>query len=181
MVDHSGHRARLKQALRENGLSGFAPHEVIELILYCALPRRDVNELAHRLDDEFGGISGLLKADREALISRGGLSENTAEIILAVGDCVRAYAEFDGEGDVFIRTMADAERFAASNPGKMLALLDSGRRVIFSSRLPDENADRYIYSHAVIYDASGVLVTGKTENETLRKRILELGMEFVNV
>ena len=39
--DHSGHRARLKSAYAQNGLSGFAPHEALELALYSLLPRRE--------------------------------------------------------------------------------------------------------------------------------------------
>ena len=62
---------KILDSLRENGLSSFSPHEVIELMLYTALPRRDVNELAHRLDDAFGGVKGLLDASESELIGAG--------------------------------------------------------------------------------------------------------------
>ena len=46
---HDGHRARKKALFRQSGLDGFADHEVLELVLYYAIPRRDTNETAHRL------------------------------------------------------------------------------------------------------------------------------------
>ena len=33
-ADHSGHRARMKKKLREQGLDVFEPHEVLEILLY---------------------------------------------------------------------------------------------------------------------------------------------------
>ena len=41
---HDGHRARKKEQFRQHGLDGFADHEVLELLLYYAIPRRDINE-----------------------------------------------------------------------------------------------------------------------------------------
>ena len=46
---HEGHRARMKKKLLENGERSLADHELLEVLLYYAIPRRDTNELAHRL------------------------------------------------------------------------------------------------------------------------------------
>lgn len=176
-VDHSGHRARLKRALRENGLSSFASHEVIEILLYSALPRRDVNELAHRLDDTFGGIEGLLKADMKALMEKGGLSENTAQFITAVGGCVRAYAEKGIEGKV-ISTLKDAQNCLTG--GRVMALLSSGRRVIFTSVIPETDGDKFIFTRALIYDAAGVIVMG-AHFEGLKESLALTGTEYTEI
>ena len=53
---HDGHRARKKEQFRQHGLDGFADHEVLELLLYYAIPRRDTNETAHRLLQKFGSL-----------------------------------------------------------------------------------------------------------------------------
>lgn len=45
---HEGHRARMKKKLLENGERSLADHELLEVLLYYAIPRRDTNELAHR-------------------------------------------------------------------------------------------------------------------------------------
>ena len=40
---HSGHRKRMRQRYLSQGLEGFSDHEVLELLLYYAIPRGDVN------------------------------------------------------------------------------------------------------------------------------------------
>ena len=74
---HKGHRQRLKQRFIENGLNGFAEHEIIELLLYYAIPVRDVNEIAHNLINHFGSLQKVLNADYETLkdLNSGELEE----------------------------------------------------------------------------------------------------------
>ena len=57
---HDGHRQRMKDRLLTSGLASFSEHEIIELLLYYAIPYRDVNELAHTLTTRFGGWTGVL-------------------------------------------------------------------------------------------------------------------------
>ena len=49
---HKGHRERMRQRFLVEGAKGFADHELLELLLYYAVPRGDVNPLAHRLQQE---------------------------------------------------------------------------------------------------------------------------------
>ena len=60
--EHAGHRQRMRERFRQQGLQGFAPHEVLELILFYAIPQRNVNPLAHRLLDQFGSLHAVLDA-----------------------------------------------------------------------------------------------------------------------
>ena len=48
---HDGHRERLKQSFIEHGLDAMNDITALELLLFYAVPRRDTNELAHRLLD----------------------------------------------------------------------------------------------------------------------------------
>jgi DNA repair protein RadC len=65
--DGTGHRARLRGRLLENGGDALLDHELIEYLLTLAIPRRDTKPLAKRLLHDFGGISGLLSADPVAI------------------------------------------------------------------------------------------------------------------
>ena len=47
--DVLGHRARLRQRLLEGGPAGIADYEMLELVLFRAIPQRDVKPLAKRL------------------------------------------------------------------------------------------------------------------------------------
>jgi DNA repair protein RadC len=79
--DHSGHRARLRKRLAEQGGDGLLDHELIEYLLALAIPRRDTKPLAKALLAEFGGIGGLLSADGEALARIPGMGETSIAAI----------------------------------------------------------------------------------------------------
>ncbi len=83
---HDGHRKRLKARYTETGITGLRDHEMLELLLTYAIPRRDVNELAHELIERFGSLDGVLSADISQLASVNGVSEHTAILIRLVRD-----------------------------------------------------------------------------------------------
>lgn len=78
---HAGHRERVKTRFLENGIQSMARHEMIELLLFFGIPRKDTNELAHRLLDHFGSLSALLSASYEELVSVQGMTHNAAVLI----------------------------------------------------------------------------------------------------
>ena len=88
MSIHDGHRQRLKNRFREEGLDHFEEHEVLELLLYHAIPRRDTNPTAHELLDRFGSLSQVLEARPEELAKVPGMGDSAAtflSLITAVG------------------------------------------------------------------------------------------------
>ena len=69
---HENHRARVRTAYIERGeLKGMHEHEILELLLFYAIKRRDVNPLAHRLIDRFGSLKGVLGASVNELCAAG--------------------------------------------------------------------------------------------------------------
>lgn len=88
---HRGHRNRLRARFLRQGLSGFDQHHMLELLLFYAIPRRDVNELAHQLILRYGSLSGVFDADADELIRGAGLSDNTAALIKLVPALAREY------------------------------------------------------------------------------------------
>jgi len=75
--DNSGHRARLRQRLLEQGSEALLDHELVEYLLALAIPRRDTKPLAKALLHEFGGIAGLITADAEAIARVPGMGETS--------------------------------------------------------------------------------------------------------
>ena len=53
-TEHEGHRSRMKERFQANGLEGFSDHEILEFLLFYAIPYRDTNPLAHELVNRFG-------------------------------------------------------------------------------------------------------------------------------
>lgn len=80
---HDGHRERMRQRFIDSDgtLKGFADHEALELLLYFAIPRGDVNPLAHALLDRFGSLSGVMSAKVEQLRQVEGVGERTAILL----------------------------------------------------------------------------------------------------
>ena len=75
---HTGHRQRLRDRFLHGGPDDLAPHELLELALGYAMPRIDVNPLAHRLIDRFGSFAGVMEASVEELESIPGIGEYAA-------------------------------------------------------------------------------------------------------
>ena len=51
---HDGHRDRKRQQFLTSGPDPFADHELLEVLLYYAVPRKDTNPIAHELINRFG-------------------------------------------------------------------------------------------------------------------------------
>ncbi len=75
---HAGHRDRLRTRFREAGADALADYELLELILFRTIPRRDVKPLAKELIARFGGLAEVLGADIERLCETPGVKEAVA-------------------------------------------------------------------------------------------------------
>ncbi len=91
MTMHEGHRQRLRERFRREGLEHFAPHEVLELLLFYTRARGNVNPLAHRLLEVFGSLKGVLEAPVEQLMAVEGVGEETASLLAMTVPLFRRY------------------------------------------------------------------------------------------
>ncbi len=73
---YMGHRQRLRDRFMSAGGTAMADYELLELILFQAIPRRDVKPLAKELLTTFGSFSAVVTAPVERLQEFKGLSEN---------------------------------------------------------------------------------------------------------
>lgn len=81
---HSGHRDRLRSRFVKSGAGACEDYELLELLLFAAIPRRDVKPLAKTLLKQFGSIAGVLAADMQDLAKVKGLSDNSAALVKLV-------------------------------------------------------------------------------------------------
>lgn len=80
---YSGHRKRLRERfLKSSG--DLADYELIELLLFSAMPRRDVKPIAKDLLVRFGSFAGVLHADEKALSEINGIGRTASVSLLAV-------------------------------------------------------------------------------------------------
>ena len=120
MNEHADHRQRMKARFLENGLDIFDEHQVIELLLFFGIPRRDTNVIAHRLIKRFGSLRDVLDAPYEELITIDGIGEHAATLIKLSAELSRRY---------LISESLDTERFdTVDKLGKFLINLFLGKR-----------------------------------------------------
>ncbi len=91
MGEHDGHRKRLMQKVKTTILPD---HEYLEAFLFNALPRRNTNDLAHRLLAEFGSLEQVFSADVDSLQKVDGIGKAVAEYLVLAGKLMpRLYGE----------------------------------------------------------------------------------------
>ena len=87
---HSGHRERMRSRfLKDPELSGFAEHEIMELILFFVFPRGDTNAVAHRLLDTFGSVNAVVHAPVEKLAKVENIGQNSAVMLKMLGSVAK--------------------------------------------------------------------------------------------
>lgn len=84
---YAGHRDRLRERFLKNGATALQDYELLELILFMAVPRRDVKPLAKELLARFGGFAGAMNASTEELLRVKGMSETSVASLKAVTAC----------------------------------------------------------------------------------------------
>lgn len=90
---HAGHRKRLKKRFLCEDIDNFEHHNILELLLFYAIPRMDTNEIAHNLIKQFGGISEVFDAPHSELIKVKGVSDNAATLIKLIPSLSRVYMQ----------------------------------------------------------------------------------------
>jgi DNA repair protein RadC len=80
-MEHDGHRRRMRERYQKQGLEGFAQHETLELMLFYAIPQKNVNPLAHALIERFGSLYGVIHASPEQLMQTPGVGEYAATLL----------------------------------------------------------------------------------------------------
>lgn len=90
---HQGHRQRLKARVLSEGIDNFEDHQILELLLFYAIPMKDTNALAHRLIGHYGSLAGVFDANPRDLSALVGVTENTALLLSLIPALARRYQQ----------------------------------------------------------------------------------------
>lgn len=168
---HAGHRQRMKDRFLSFGLDSMSPHEILELLLYYAIPQKDVNELSHRLMERFGSVSGVLEADYEDLCSVDGIGPNAAALFRLVCETARYYTIEIGEHPAVYDSLDKIGNYLVNFFLGMtvekayIMLFDNRMKLIDMLHLSDGTVNnvnfstRLIIEKAIKKDAAGVILT----------------------
>jgi len=88
---HENHRERVKRRFLAEGIDHFAPHNVLELLLFYSIPQKDTNEIAHALINRFCALAGVFDASLDDLMNVSGIGEHSAVLIKMIPALSRRY------------------------------------------------------------------------------------------
>ena len=108
---HDGHRARMKKRFLETQTDGFEDYNVLELMLFFAIPRGDVNPTAHALINKFGSLAAVMDASPEELMTVPGVGENAAAMIKLVPEAYKRYLMSKNDNGVIIHNAHEAGEY----------------------------------------------------------------------
>ena len=178
MPVHEGHRSRKKEQFRAHGLDAFADHEVLELLLYYAVPRQDTNPIAHRLMEKFGSLDAVFAADRAALEEVEGIGENASTLISLMFPLMRRIRASSGAHETVLSDTEQAgayflDLFLGEREEKLYeACLDAKGRLLACHLVAEGDTEsvqlnmRKIVENALKCGASGVALPSPADNAT---------------
>lgn len=108
---HDGHRQRLKDRFRKEGLDGFSDVQTLELLLFYCIPRRDTNPIAHALLERFGSLHQVLEAPLHELEKVEGIGEQASTLISLTRQLARSYGVSRGACQNILNTTSKCGEF----------------------------------------------------------------------
>lgn len=170
MSMHTGHRQRLKQQYRDNGLDGFTDIQVLELLLYYCIPRIDTNPIAHRLLDRFGSLDHVLDTPAEELMKVDGVGENAATFLSLITDAGRYYQVKKSENMKILSSVIQCGQYllprfhGKTNETVFLLCLDAKCKVLACKEVGEGSVNsasvpiRRIVEMALLHKATSVVL-----------------------
>lgn len=157
-----GHRQRLRERFLKSGFAGMADHEVIEILLTLALPRKDVKKPAKNLLTRFGNLQGILDASVDDLRTIKGIGEVAPTAFRIIKEAANLYLQQKAEQENCFAAHETMVEFWRSRLGGLkhevfeVAYLDSGYRLLRDGvdRIEEGTIDRVTIYPRVVMEAA---------------------------
>lgn len=135
--DKIGHRGRMIHAYSERGSSSFEDYQMLEMLLFYIIPRKDVKPIAKSLLTDFGSLENALSASKNQLMKTKGVGNETATFLNFIYDIDKRLRDNRCKSYKIIETLDEAadcfkEMFQYENKGERFAImmLDNSNGVI---------------------------------------------------
>ena len=171
MSVHGGHRERMRKRFIDEDLDNFSPHNVLELLLFYAIPQKDTNEIAHRLLNTFGSLSGVLDAPVDELKNIKGIGENAAVFIKLLPSACRRYMDDKFGKAITVNSPEEAGKYlkpkyiGVMEEIAVMLFLDGKSKILGCDRVSEGVVNEVVISKrkiielAVRYNATAVILS----------------------
>jgi len=175
-----GHRLRLKGRLRRSGRKAFEDHELLELLLSYAIPRRDTKPIAKTLLKRFGTFQAVLDAPYERLEETPGIGQHASTLIGLMKACMNRYLEPSTDKAPLIRGPEDLVAYLRAELGGhgrerfMLLCMNSAGALVHSRIMNEGTVDaahvypREVVKEALDHDATALILVHNHPSGTLK-------------
>ena len=142
---HAGHRQRMLERF-EADAEHFQDHELLEVLLFNAIPRSNTNPIAHALIDSFGSLAGVFSASLRELMLVRGVGKRTADYIKCIGLCYERVKPARQEFPIYFNPKEFGEYLEEeykNRPTEELELfcLDKSGRIFFRKKFSSGNGN----------------------------------------
>lgn len=96
-VKHDGHRARCKSRLLKDGAGKLNDAELLEMLLFYAVPRKDVRPQAEKLIEKFGSLSAVIDADIDSITEITGCEASVEVLVSLLRETVMRASIVEGD------------------------------------------------------------------------------------
>ncbi len=182
---HKEHRLRMRKKFRKNGFEGFMEHEILEMLLYYSIPRKDTNPLAHRILDKYKTLANVFDASPEELMKEKDIGEVTATLLSMIPKLSKVYETSKWDREDILNDTETLGEYAISlfkdkiNEEFALICLDANRCVHWSGIIIKGTIDRteayprVVVSEALKYKATKVVFAHNHPNGTLAPSVAD--------
>lgn len=139
---HEEHRKRVKERFFKDGIENMPDHEILELLLFFSIPRKDTNVIAHALVEHFGSLNGVLEASKDDLVEVDGIGESSAALITLVFQMSKRYLRNSSEtnfkhymGPESVREMLQSKYLGSKEEIAYMISLDSSGRILSCNKI----------------------------------------------
>lgn len=194
---HTDHRKRVRaRFIKDGNLDSFEEHQVLELLLFYAIPRRDTNEIAHKLLNEFGSLFTLMNTKPEEIMNRCKLSESTAVLITMIPFICRKFLTSGLNSSEYpyildfntARSYFEAVLIGQAFESFYMLCLDLNKKLKKVVKISDGNSNsapiyiEKVVSDALLYNSSFVILGHNHPSGTIKpsNADLEVTLKIIN-
>lgn len=178
-LDYLEHRKRRRAVYLKSGFTGWHDYEILEFLLFYALPQKNTKWMAKKLIEEFKTLDGVLTADFDRLQTVKGIGPHAATLFKVVKEISTIFLERQMEHIDIVSSPSIAVEYLRlkllkSREEKFIVLFLNNQNQVISSEILQTGTvnksvlyPRTIIERALKHNATGIILAHNHPSGTL--------------